>query len=695
MQVLRKYAPYCCDRIDFESDDGLYSPSDILTYRISPHRYVIMGPDPIEDVFIRGSWYQDENFYPAAWYHRRIAEQFGHRRCLRHPVVGEAMGNALVLMAEETLNKHIPYPEAWIAFRGTALQPELRFHCHITSRPEQDVVVCHDFYLFTTVEIPTALLANRRFDLPNSYAKAIRTAFSDAPFEVDQLADELLSLFGDADPDIPYCEFIEFFAARLGTHSKPSASSSSSPPGLHAVQRNAASVRDLKRLIPEPAVVVVQVNGQPARALLDSGSLADFISAKLVHQLNIKPFELQKQIPVHLAVQGSRAKISTGCTVEIGYQSIREERYFDVANLLNYDLVLGTPFLFQHRVSLGFNPTTIVVGSNKALAIVGKQVRILESRSADLFEDRLEQVRQHLHDYAAPIASTDASDTPLPPLRAINHQIPLKDSAKVYHWRPSRCPEALRELWTKKRDAYLKSGRWEMSNARNTSPMLLLTKPGTGIRDIPPRLRCVFDLRERNANTVKVTSPLPDMEGILRRIARKPFRSSLDGKDAYECIRVEPDHVERTAMTTPDGNMVSLVLQQGDCNAVATYQTLMNHLFGQYIGVFMDVYLDDILIYSDSLEDHVRHVQTVIDILQREKLYLNASKLKFLCSELKVLGRIVDDTGICMDSDKVDSVLNWKVPTSKELLRGFLGSVGYLADDIARVRIPMGVLTDL
>ncbi len=63
---------------------------------------------------------------------------------------------------------------------------------------------------------------------------------------------------------------------------------------------------------------------------------------------------------------------------------------------------------------------------------------------------------------------------------------------------PSKCPEALRPLWAKKREAYLRSGRWKMSSARNTCPMLLLTKPGTGIRDIPPRLRTVFDLRERN-----------------------------------------------------------------------------------------------------------------------------------------------------------------------------------------------------
>lgn len=92
----------------------------------------------------------------------------------------------------------------------------------------------------------------------------------------------------------------------------------------------------------------------------------------------------------------------------------------------------------------------------------------------------------------------------------------------------------------------------------------------------------------------------------------------------------------------------------------------------------MDVYLDDIAIYSETLE-----------------LHLSASKLKFLCSEIKILGRIVDDQGIRMDPDKVDNVLNWKVPTNRELLRGFLGSVGYLVDDIATICIPMGVLSSL
>ena len=115
---------------------------------------------------------------------------------------------------------------------------------------------------------------------------------------------------------------------------------------------------------------------------------------------------------------------------------------------------------------------------------------------------------------------------------------------------------------------------------------------------------------------VKLTSLLPDMDAILCRIARKPYRTLIDGKDGYKQICVDPEHVSRTAMTTPDGNMVSLVLQQGDCNAVATYQSLMNHIFGPHIGVFIDIYLDDIAIYSDNLEDHIWDVKIVIDILK-------------------------------------------------------------------------------
>ena len=187
-------------------------------------------------------------------------------------------------------------------------------------------------------------------------------------------------------------------------------------------------------------------------------------------------------------------------------------------------------------------------------------------------------------------------------------------------------------------------------------------------------------------------SPLPDMDGILRRVARTKHRSVIDLQNAFEQIRIDPHDVENSAMATPDGPMLSEVLQQGDCNAPATFQTVMNDLFAPYLGRFVDIYLDDVMVYSDNLEDHVRYVKLVIDILRREKFYLTERKLNFLCKEVKILGRIVDDDGIRMDPDKVDALVRWKTPTNRDLLRGFLGAAGFLADDIDRIQVPMGIL---
>jgi Reverse transcriptase (RNA-dependent DNA polymerase) len=209
------------------------------------------------------------------------------------------------------------------------------------------------------------------------------------------------------------------------------------------------------------------------------------------------------------------------------------------------------------------------------------------------------------------------------------------------------------------------------------------------------RTQAVVDLREQNKNTHHMTSLLPDMGG-MSRVSSKPFRSALDLRSMYEQIRIVLEHVEQSiVVTTPDDNIVSQIIQIGDCNAPATYQVLMDHLFSSYISRFMDsVYLDDIVIYSESLDEHLSHVKIVLDILQKEKLYLSKEKLRFLADKLRILGRIIDSQGIRMDPDKrVDTVVKWKTPVNRDLLREFIGYVEYLADDVPGVRLPLGILS--
>ena len=169
----------------------------------------------------------------------------------------------------------------------------------------------------------------------------------------------------------------------------------------------------------------------------------------------------------------------------------------------------------------------------------------------------------------------------------------------------------------------------------------------------------------------------------------------MDGQDAYEQIRVDPADVPKTLMTTPDGTMVSEVLQQGDTNAVATFMAVMTNLFLPFIGVWLEIYLDDIVIYTDTLEEHIQRVKQVIDTLRRENFYLSADKLHFLPDELRLLGHLITPEGIKLDPFKVDSIVAWKTPTSEEALRRFLGSVGYLTSNLSHVRILMGTLSAL
>ncbi|KAI0082075.1 hypothetical protein K474DRAFT_1611805, partial [Panus rudis PR-1116 ss-1] len=354
----------------------------------------------------------------------QVAEQVP-RSCMIRGRELSRLGDAIVNETTWILNQTLPIPSSNLRGPRKILSP--RFVCNRIDH----VLLVHDSYLSLYITVPLLHLENPAFDLVNFYSTHARRAFQLArsPCDFD---------FDEADA------VVTAMAVTVPANTIP------------ALQRNAGSTRDFRRLIPEPIVVVVQVNDQPARALLDSGSLADFMSAKLAHQLGIKSFELEKPLPVHLAVQGSRAKVNLGCKAELSYQNISGSRYFDIVNLLNYDLILGTPFLFQHRISLGFNPITVSVGSPQPLRIEGKHVRVLESRAADVLDNHLDEARLLLREYAADICK-DASDSPLPPLRAINHTIPLKDPHKTYTWRPSRCPDAHRASWTEKRDAYLKS----------------------------------------------------------------------------------------------------------------------------------------------------------------------------------------------------------------------------------------------
>ncbi|KAG8942401.1 hypothetical protein FRC04_003767 [Tulasnella sp. 424] len=402
---------------------------------------------------------------------------------------------------------------------------------------------------------------------------------------------------------------------------------------LNGLERNSTRLKDFDRLVLRPI-------------------LAD--------QLKVPLEVLAKPLGVQMAAVGSRSTVLATTTVDFEYQKRQVKT--------------------MPKVIMGLNPTKVGIGSNEPLPIQGEQVARIPSRAAEIVDDKLQTLRDDLKHEALDLCK-DVSQTDLPPLQAVNHKIPLIDESKVYPWRPSRCPDTLKPLWRQKKDEYIKSGRWRVATGTNASPLLILKKKPGPNGEL--RIWTVVDKRAQNSNTRKMASPLPDIESILRNV------------DAYEQIRVKPEHVSRTIFTTPDGTMESLVLQQGDCNGGATYQALMNHIFAPYIGKFMDVYLDDIVIYSDTVAEHLEHIRIVLDVLRKESLFLSADKMHFFAEKMNLLGHVITNKEIQIDPHKVDSIAAWKTPTSKDLLAGFIGTVGFMAGGCNGIRIPMPVLTPL
>lgn len=202
-------------------------------------------------------------------------------------------------------------------------------------------------------------------------------------------------------------------------------------------------------------------------------------------------------LTLQMAVQGSCSKLNWSTSVNFRYQNINMTHHFDIANLENYDLILGTPFIFQHKVLIGLNPTQVVIGSDKAENITGDNVFTIQSVVADVFEDELEKVREMLRTEAMDLCQT-AETSELPLLRKINHTIPLIDKNKLYSWQPSQCPEALRSVWQAKKNAYLKSSRWQLATGTNGLPLLILPKPSKG--ELVPLICTVIDKRCNDLN---------------------------------------------------------------------------------------------------------------------------------------------------------------------------------------------------
>jgi len=216
----------------------------------------------------------------------------------------------------------------------------------------------------------------------------------------------------------------------------------------------------------------------------------------------------------------------------------------------------------------------------------------------------------------------------------------------------------------------MKRGWIRASSSTAAAPILFVKKKdGT--------LRLCVDYRGLNAVTVKDRYPLPLISEALDRLRSAQYYTSLDIKEGYHHIRIAEGDEWKTAFRTRYGLFEYTVMPFGLTNAPATFQHWINEILHEVLDVSCIVYLDDILIYSDNLDQHRKDVRKILEKLRAANINLKPSKCHFHTQETEYLGFIVSPAGIFMNDKKIQAITEWKEPGSVKDIRCFLGFANF------------------
>jgi hypothetical protein len=210
-------------------------------------------------------------------------------------------------------------------------------------------------------------------------------------------------------------------------------------------------------------------------------------------------------------------------------------------------------------------------------------------------------------------------------------------------------------------------------------------------------LRCCIDYRGLNAVTRKDAYPLPRTDSCLDAMNGAKWFTTFDLRNSYHQLELEPSDADKTAFICREGSFRFLTMPFGLCNAGATFQRLMDMVMAGLNFEICLVYMDDIVIFSKTLEQHVERLRLVLQRLREAGLKLKPSKCDVMRRSVEFLGHLVSDNGIEPHPDKVSAVTSWPVPTSLRDLRAFLGLCGYyrrFIDHFSLVAGPLYALTE-
>ncbi|KAJ9536336.1 hypothetical protein OSB04_un000487 [Centaurea solstitialis] len=449
----------------------------------------------------------------------------------------------------------------------------------------------------------------------------------------------------------------------------------------------------------------VNLIGLSVYALFDTGVRYSIVSDRLESQL--RPYEQNTDFPVVISspMGGSICVLTqfSNCPLLI------EDRIWEVTllpmRMSYFDLILGIDWLYHHRATIDCRTKQIVFGDvdkpeaifqggtpkEDVSALASITVTRFTSQSTENFLASLQTFeRVESSSLSVPVVSEfpDVFPDDLPgvsPVREVEFTIDLIPGASPISKAPYRmAPSEMKELKTQL-DDLLEKGFIRPSVSPWGAPVLFVKKKDGS-------MRLCIDYRELNKVTIRNKYPLPRIDDLFDQLQGARYFSKIDLRSGYHQLRIRDCDIQKTAFRTRYGHYEFLVMPFGLTNAPAFFMDLMNRVFKDYLDDFVIVFIDDILVYSKSREQHEQHLRIILEALRAEKLYAKLSKREFWLNQVSFLGHVISAEGVKVDPVKIEAVTKWPRPTNVSEVRGFLGLAGYyrrFVEGFSKISLPL------
>ena len=443
------------------------------------------------------------------------------------------------------------------------------------------------------------------------------------------------------------------------------------------------------------------------KTLLDCGASHSFVSLQVAEKLgNVRWRKLARPVAVELP-NGERMETRASCTVLLTLGGWKGRLKVWSLDLPGYDVILGLNFLEENNPQLDW-PTACMRlkdakgHTHKVFATDGvpletegavqlnlmtrkQAVRAMRKKETEALLYCVRKTTPEVENHVGSSVTKDPrvqkllekysnvfpEELPkqLPPERNIRHDIDTGDAAPVninaYPLSYEKMQEQARQV-----EELVEKGLIRPSASPWGFPVIFVKKSDG-------KWRMCIDYRALNGLTKKNGYPLPRIQELLDIVGRAKVLSKIDLVSGYWQMRMADEAVPKTAFNTIWGKYEWLAMPFGLCNAPATFQTLMNETLRPLLGRCVVVYLDDILDFSESMDDHVAHLEEILRLLQSQKLYAKATKCVFATNQLEFCGHVIGNGSVAPMADKVRIIQDWPRPKTVHDVRLFLGLATY------------------